>query len=207
MVYIGHIGLVAAITVEGKQNGILTRTRVNSDRGDATTEEIVVINEHQRIGGSDTGTYLIVQHVADFGNSGVVIGVAETMHTHQEGLVQGVVLNNDKGTIAILRQGSITHIDVGVGSTVHTIDVAPKTSFVVGVKHFAEVGWEPTVRNVGVLGHVILDRDGQHAAHIRHVDAMLHLVLHHEIVVKHIPEGIRSVSGVEHHYRVTRFHL
>ena len=132
----------------------------------------------------------IKANVPDLSNRSIVVGSIEAFDTYQEGLIQRIILNHDKGAIAILRHGSVAHIEVGGSCTIHTVDVAPETSLVAGVKHFAEVGGEPAVGHIGVLGHIVLNSHSQHTAQIGCVNTLHHLVSHSKAVVKHMPEGV-----------------
>lgn len=197
IVDINHVSSIVVEAVESDDNSILTFARIDGDRGDAAIEEIVAFSHHKGIGSGDAGADLVVHLVADLMNLVVIVDRVEAVDTDQEGLLKRVVLDNDDSAVAILRHDSVTDIDVGVGGTVNSVDVAPETGVVALVEDLAEIGWEPTIGDVGVLGHIVLNRDSEDTAQVRLRNSLTHLVLDDEAVVEDVAERIGSVGGVE----------
>lgn len=203
--YIGGIEMVEA--VEGDDSSVMVGTGIDEDGGDATVEESTGIASHEGVDGGDTGVDLIVELVADFVDGGVVVGVAQTMNTNDAGLTVRFVLDYDEGAVAILGHGGVANYHVGIDGAVDAVDVAPETGVLVAVEDSAEVGGEPAVGNVGVVGHVVFDGDSQHTAEVGLENGVTHFIAYGEVVVEDMVEGIGGMSGVENHNRVATMDL
>ena len=95
---------------------------------------------------------------------------------------------------------------MGIDSTVDSIDMNPHTD-IGGVVGLTEIGGEPAIRDIGILGKALLNCHSKHTADIGRMNSMAEFVLHGEIVVESMPERIAGMSVIEHHDGVASLYL